>query len=75
MKLFTGERNEIYNKVAFYKNGKEYIPCLVTNYYFSLKKYILVPLEDLAKYSIAEHEKRRVFSTKNIYVLSEALAI
>lgn len=61
--LFIGDWCEIMGKTVFYRHGKKFIPCIVTNYYFKHKKYTLVPVEDLDK----KPDDRRVFFTAKVY--------
>lgn len=65
-KLFDGDWRDIYNKAVYYKGKAEFIPCLMTNYYFKHKKYTLVPLWDIA--NIENHGDRRVFLANKVYI-------
>lgn len=66
--LFLGNYEEALTKTVYYKKGKKYIPCCVTNYYFKSKKYTLVPLEDIEKFPVGQHSKRRLYTSEKIYV-------
>lgn len=66
--LFIGNYERVMGRTVYYKNRNEYIPCLVTNYYFKSRKYTLVPVEDIQTISSAECSKRRLFYTAKIYI-------
>lgn len=54
-------------QTAFVFRRGEYIPCMIMNYYFSPKKYVLVPLHDLAN-KVADD--REVVITTKVYLLN-----
>ena len=62
--LFIGNYERVMNRIVFHKFRNSFIPCIVTNYYFSSHKYALVPTDDLHM----ESGKRRLFYTTKIYL-------
>lgn len=54
-------------QTAFVFRRGEYIPCMIMNYYFSRKMYVLVPLYDLAN-KVAND--REVITTTKVYLLN-----
>lgn len=59
--------HEPLSQTAFVFRRGEYIPCMITDYYFSPKKYVLVPLHDLAN-KVADD--REVVITTKVYLLN-----
>lgn len=66
--LFIGNYGRILGMTVYHKIKNEFIPCVVTNYYFKIRKYALVPLEDMESIPTTEHTKRRLFYTTKVYV-------
>lgn len=62
--LFVGNYERVIGATVFSRKGNKYTPCTVTNYYFKLKKYALVPIDDLKK----PPAERRVLYTTRVYV-------
>lgn len=63
-KDFSIER--LIGQTAFVFRRGEYIPCMIMNYFFDPKKYVLVPLHDLAN-KVADD--REVVITTKVYLL------
>ncbi len=59
--LFIGNYERVMGMTVYYKKGKKYIPCVVTNYYFKSREYALVPIADLEN---ASSERRVIYTTK-----------
>lgn len=67
--LFIGNYQEVMNgRHVYHKQGKEFIPCVVTNYYFKTRKFSLVPLVDMKTIDVANHRDRRIFQTTKVYI-------
>ncbi len=59
--LFIGNYERVMGMTVYYKKGKKYIPCTVTNYYFKSRKYALVSIADLEN---APSERKVIYTTK-----------
>lgn len=69
MRIYEGNYKDVMSKTVFLREGKNYYPCIVTNFYFKEKKYALVPIEDIERYPTYEQaSNRRVFYKSRIYV-------
>lgn len=69
--LFIGNYQEVMNgRRVYYKKGNNFIPCVVTNYYFKPRKFALVPIDDMKNISDNNHEKRRLFYSTKVYIKS-----
>lgn len=66
--LFIGNYENVMGRTVYHKNGNDFIPCIVTNFYFKSRKYTLVPVKDVQNISVEECDKRRVYFTRKIYV-------
>lgn len=66
--VFIGNHERILGTIVYHKYRGEYIPCIVTNFYYGSRKYALVPVIDMENIPVEEHERRRLFYTTKVYV-------
>lgn len=61
---YTGNPRQIaLGDTVYHRHRGEYIPCIVTNYYFRPRKFTLVPVADMQHPA----DKRRLFYAGTVY--------
>lgn len=66
--LFIGNYENVMGRIVYIKKCNKYIPCKITNYYFKTREFTLVPVFDMENIPAEEHNKRRLFKSKKIYI-------
>lgn len=68
---YTGDPHKIVGKEVYHKQGEILVRCIVTNYYFRIRMYTIVPVEDMCFIPDVNADKRRLFQTHTVYASTD----